>query len=137
MLMRLLLLIGLLALADVASAQTAIPCYITSAGSTNATSCKASTAHLLGYDLINTTTTIYYLRLYNLAAAPTCSSSTGFVRTIPIPPASASGGAGGVARSLPNGEVYGTGLAFCLTGGGSSTDNTNAATGVYVNLDYK
>lgn len=30
-----------------------------------------------------------------------------------------------------------TGLGFCLTGGGSSTDNTNAATGVYVTLNYK
>jgi hypothetical protein len=32
---------------------------------------------------------------------------------------------------------YTTGIAFCFTGGGSSTDNTNAATGVYLTLYYK
>lgn len=112
-------------------------CYLTSGASNNATNCKNAAGQLYGYDLINTTTTIYYLRIYNLSASPTCSSATGFVRTIPIPPASAAGGAGGIARSLAVGEAYGTGLGFCLTGGGSSTDNTNAATGVYVTLNYK
>lgn len=108
-----------------------------SAASTNATSVKASAGVLAGMNLINTTTTIYYLRMYNLAAAPTCSSATGFVRTWPIPPAAASGGAGGIAVHLPiNGTAFGTGIAFCLTGGPTSTDNTNAATGVFVNLDY-
>lgn len=109
-------------------------CYITSAASTNATNCKASAGQLYGFDLVNTTGTIYYLRLYNLSSSPTCSSATGFVRTIPIP-ASTTGA--GIARSIPVGEAYGTGLGFCLTGGGSSTDNTNAATGVYVTLNYK
>lgn len=108
-----------------------------SAASTNATSVKASAGVLAGMNLINTTTTIYYLRMYNLAAAPTCSSATGFVRTWPIPPAAASGGAGGIAVHLPvNGSAFSTGIAFCLTGGPTSTDNTNAATGVFVNLDY-
>lgn len=109
-------------------------CYITSAASTNATNCKASAGQLYGFDLVNTTATVYYLRLYNSSSAPTCSSATGFVRTIPIP-ASTTGA--GIARSIPVGEAYGTGIGFCLTGGGSSTDNTNAATGVYVTLNYK
>lgn len=109
-------------------------CYITSAASTNATNCKASAGQLYGFDLVNTTATVYYLRLYNLATSPTCSSATGFVRTIPIPAATTGAG---IARSIPVGEAYGTGLGFCLTGGGSSTDNTNAATGVYVSLNYK
>jgi hypothetical protein len=34
-------------------------------------------------------------------------------------------------------QAYGTGIGFCITGGGSSTDNTNAATGVYVTIGYK
>ena len=29
--------------------------------------------------------TLYYLRLYDLQLAPTCSSATGFIRSIPIP----------------------------------------------------
>lgn len=113
------------------------PCYIPSAASTNATNCKASAGQLYGYEIFNTTATAYYLRLYNLSSAPTCSSATGFVRSIPVPPYSAAGGVGGVVIDKSNGEAYGTGLGFCLTGGGSSTDNTNAATGVYVTLNYK
>lgn len=128
--------IGNAGIVPVTSGGTSV-CYLTSAASTNSTNCKASAGQLYGYDLVNTTTTIYYLRIYNSSGAPTCSSATGFIRTIPVPPAAAAGGAGGVARSLAVGEAYGTGLGFCLTGGGSSTDNTNAATGVYVTLNYK
>ncbi len=114
------------------------PYGLQSAASTNSTTVKASAGVLYGMNLINTTTTIYYLRTYDAASAPTCSSATNFVRSWPIPPAAAAGGAGGVAVSLPvTGTQYSTGISFCLTGGGSSTDNTNAATGVYVNLDYK
>ena len=109
-------------------------CYITSAATTNATNCKASAGQLYGYEAVNTTATLYYLRLYNLASAPTCSSATGFIRTIPIP-ASTTGA--GIQRSIDIGEAYGTGIGFCLTGGGSSTDNTSAATGVYLTLNYK
>lgn len=109
-------------------------CYLSSAATTNATNCKASAGQIYGYDLVNTTATLYYLRLYNLSASPTCSSATGFIRTIPVP-ASATGA--GIARDIAQGEAYGTGIGFCLTGGGSSTDNTSAATGVYVSIHFK
>lgn len=109
-----------------------------SAASTNATNVKASAGVIKAMNLINTTTTIYYLRMYNLATSPTCSSATGFVRTWPVPPAGAAGGAGGIAINLgAGGTTFSTGIAFCLTGGPTSTDNTNAATGVFVNLDYQ
>lgn len=111
----------------------ATPCYITSAASTNSTNCKASAGNLYTVSAVNTTGTPYYLRLYNLAAAPTCSSATGFIETIPVP-ASATGA--GVVRDVSVGEAFGTGIGFCLTGGGSSTDATNAATGVYLTLLY-
>ncbi len=117
-----------------ATAGGASACYLTSAATTNATNCKASAGQIYGYDLINTTSTLYYLRLYNLGAAPTCSSATGFIRTIPIP-ASTTGA--GVERDIAVGEAYGTGIGFCLTAGGSSTDNTAAATGVYISIQYK
>lgn len=113
----------------------AAPCYITSAASTNATNCKASAGNLYGVEVINTTSTLYYLRLYNLGSAPTCSSATGFVRTIPIPHNTGTGA--GIANFYSVGEEYSTGIGFCLTGGGASTDNTNAATGVYVTLQTK
>lgn len=110
------------------------PCYLSSAATTNATNCKASAGQLYGFDLVNTTGTLYYLRLYNLAAAPTCSSATGFIRSIPIP-ASTTGA--GITRDIAAGEAYSTGLGFCLTGGGGTTDNTAAGTGVFVSLNYK
>lgn len=112
-------------------------CYLSSGASTNATNCKNGAGNVYLYRPINTTTTTYFLRMYNLTTAPTCSSATGYVETIPVPPASVTGGAGGIAVDQVVGEAFSTGIAFCLTGGGSSTDNTNAATGVYVALLYK
>lgn len=109
-------------------------CYLTSAATTNATNCKASAGNLYEIHVTNTTTTNYFLRLYNLAAAPTCSSATGFIETVPALGASANGGING-RMSYP--QAFSTGIGFCLTGGGSSTDNTNAATGVYITILYK
>lgn len=108
--------------------------YLSSAASTNATSVKGSAGTVYGYNLINTTSTLYYLRMYNLSSAPTCSSSTGFVQSIPIP-ASTSGAGVQIQKNI--GQAFTTGIAFCLTGGAGSTDNTNAATGVFVDILYK
>jgi hypothetical protein len=109
-------------------------CALVSAASTNSTNCKASAGNFYGFRIVNTTATLYYLRMYNLASAPTCSSSTGWVESIPIPASTT--GAGIVAINL-HGENYSTGIGYCFTGGASSTDNTNAATGVYGRLFYK
>lgn len=109
-----------------------------SAASTNSTNVKNAAGVLYGMNLINTTTTIYYLRMYDSASAPTCSSATNFSRTWPVPPGVSSGQAGGVAAKLPEmGVQFSAGISFCLTGGPTSTDNTSAATGVFINLDYK
>jgi hypothetical protein len=110
-------------------------CFVSSAASTNSTSCKGSAGQIYHVELVNTTSTLYYLRLYNSSSAPTCSSATGFIRTIPIPHGTGAGA--GISGDYAMGEAYGTGIGFCLTGGGSSTDNTNAATGVYVTVLYK
>ena len=114
-----------------------LECAIVSAASTNATNCKASAGNMYGYELYNTTTTVYYLRLYNASSGPTCSSATGFIRSIPVVPAQTAGLVGGqvVNFNLPVG--YATGIGFCLTGGSSSTDNTNAATGIFGAIRYK
>lgn len=110
------------------------PFHGTSAASTNATSVKASRATLCTLQIVNTTATIYYFRMYDLATAPTCSSATGAVHSWPVP-ASTTGG--GISIPLaPYGENFAAGLAFCVTGGGGDTDNTNAATGVYWNGSY-
>lgn len=112
-------------------------CNILSAASTNATSCKGSAGNFYGFEIYNTTTTVYYLRLYNTASAPTCSSSTGFIRSIPIPPAGSAGQVGGIVSNLVFPTNYGTGIGYCITGGSSSTDNTNAATGIFGEVRYE
>jgi hypothetical protein len=112
-------------------ADVATPFFLASAASTNSTNVKNAAGTLHMVHVTNTTATIYYLRLYNLSAAPTCSSATGFVRSIPIP----AGQPNGYAVFV--GETFGTGIGFCYTGGGSSTDNTSAATGSYISLDYR
>lgn len=110
---------------------------VVTTASTNCTSVKGSAAQLVGFELYNTTTTAYYLRLYNTASAPTANSATGFIRSIPIPPAAAAGQVGGAI--LPNGAgvAYATGLGYCITGGSSSTDNTNAAVGIFGAIKYR
>lgn len=112
-------------------ADVSTPYFLTSAASTNSTNVKNAAGTLHMVFVTNTTGTVYYLRLYNLSAAPTCSSATGFVRSVPVFGTSANG------YAVAIGETFGTGIGFCLTGGGSSTDNTNAATGVYVSLSYR
>lgn len=111
--------------------------YTAAGASTNSTSVKGSAGTVYGYSLTNTTATIYYLRMYNSSSAPTCNSATGYVATIPIPPASAAGGAGGREITKNIGQAFTTGVGFCITGGSSSTDNTNAAAGVFVEILYK
>ena len=123
------------AVADITNAVS--ECAIVSAATTNATVCKASAGNVYGYELYNTTTTIYYLRLYNLASGPTCSSATGFIRSIPIVPASAAGGSGGQIVNFNTPVGYSTGISFCLTGLPASTDTTNAAVGILGAIRYK
>lgn len=121
--------------AEATTANSALTSYLTSAASTNSTSVKGSAGNLYGISIINTTSTLYYLRMYNSSSAPTCSSATGFIESIPAPHNTGNGG--GISRSWATPQGYTTGIGFCLTGGGSSTDNTNAATGVYITVLYK
>jgi len=107
--------------------------YTAAGASTNATLVKAEPGVIRSITATNTTSTNYYLRLYNLAAAPTCSSATGFVETIPIFGAAANGG--GIQISSIS-SSYSTGIGFCITGGAGSTDNTNAAVGVFVTIRF-
>lgn len=120
--------------ATATTTDTTATCYLTSAATANSTNCKASAGNVYGIYIINTTSTNYFLRMYNSASAPTCSSATGFVEAIPALGAAANGG--GISR-MQVAQAFATGVGFCLTGGGSSTDNTSAATGVYVTILYK
>lgn len=105
--------------------------------STNSTNVLNAAGTVYHYSLSNTTTTIYYLRMYNRASAPTCSSATGFVESIPIPPAGAAGQAGGRERIMNIGQAFPTGISYCITASSGSTANDAAAAGVFVTILYK
>lgn len=111
------------------------PAPVVSAATTNATSVKANAGRLLGIHVLNTTATLQYIRFYDLAAAPTCSSATGHAFSMPIP--ASTSGAGIDMNFGPSGIAFTTGIAYCITGGPTSTDNTAAIVGSYGVLTYK
>lgn len=123
--------------ATATAAAAASVCNILSAASNNTTNCKNAAGNLYGFEFWNTTTTVYYLRLYNLSTSPTCSSATGFIRSIPIPPAASAGLVGGAVNNYVVPVNFSTGIGYCITGGSSSTDNTNAAVGIFGEIRYK
>lgn len=133
---------GLVQLVDSAGNEIVVPTagnthYDAADASTNSTNVEASSGTIFGISLSSTATTVYYLRLYNLASAPTCSSATGFVESIPIPPAAAAGQVGGREIQYNIGKAFSTGISYCITASSSSTANDNAAAGVFVSILWK
>lgn len=104
-----------------------------SAASTNATSLKASAGTLYGLVAINTTATVYYLKLYDKASAPTVGTDVP-VQTYPI--AASTSGAGEVIP-FPVGGAFSNGIAWALTAAAADADTGVAATGVTINFQYK
>ena len=100
--------------------------------SNNATLVKNSAGEWCVLSPINTSTSIGYLKLYDSSSSPTCSSATNLKHVYPVPPAQASGQAGGFTLPMPSGEQYSNGLAYCVVGGGLDTDNSNAPTGIFI-----
>jgi hypothetical protein len=103
-----------------------------SAATTNSTLVNAGPTLLKMLVSVNTTTTLYYLKLYNKATAPTCGTDTP-LWTVPVPYGASNAG-GGVAIPAPDGLQFPLGLGLCLTGGIADNDTTSAATGVAINL---
>lgn len=113
-----------------------IPVKYDSAASTNATRVKATAGAVDQVTLINTTTTLYYLKFYDKGSAvPTCNSDT--VRhKVPVPYGTSNSG-GGAVVPFPLGIRFNLGIGFCLTGGLADSDNSNAATGVVINVAFR
>jgi hypothetical protein len=112
------------------------PSHYLSAANTNATLVLGRPTALYTLTAINTTATIYYLKLYDKATAPTCGTDTP-VATYPLlaEPAAGTGVALVIARAT--GAGFNLGLGFCLVGGIADNDTSNAATGVAINLEYR
>lgn len=98
--------------------------HIVSAATTNATVVKASAGRVLGWNLINTTASIQYVKLHNQATTPT--AGTGVVRTIGIP-------ANGVREMVIGGGIaFTTGIAMTIVTGSADTDATATTLGAVV-----
>lgn len=124
------------ALAQVSTTASSTPYHYTSAASTNSTLVSTGAHTLYALTITGLNTTAAYVRLYDSAAAPTCSSATGAVHSyLVIGSATTQGGL--VVPIGAAGEAYLNGLGFCITGGPTDTDNTAAVAGVLVNASYK
>jgi len=91
---------------------------INAAATTNATNVKASAGQVYGWCLTNAAAALRYVRLFNLATAPTVGTSTP-TQTIIL---AANGGE--VCQSFDFGIVYATGIAFDITGANGDSDAT-------------
>lgn len=103
---------------------------VVSAASTNATLVKAAPGAIAGYFFTNQHATDWgWLKLYNLAVAPTVGTSVPTL-TFGLPP----GGAANIDLTGAKGEgiAFGTGIALALTGDEDDADNTNVAAGALV-----
>jgi hypothetical protein len=93
------------------------PSRVKAAGSTNATSLKASAGAVFGYALYNNTSSAKYFKFYNKASAPTVGSDTPLFDVI-IP---ASGGAN---IEWSTGIPFSTGIAYAITNAVGDSDTT-------------
>ncbi|RYD57297.1 MAG: hypothetical protein EOP56_08280 [Sphingobacteriales bacterium] len=110
------------------------PYRLISAANDNASVIKQGTGQLHMLTVINTSATLYYLKLYDKAGTPTASDVP--VHTYPIP--AGTSGNGFILSSGSFGEQYNTGIAFRITSGGSDADTGACAAGaVYLNARYK
>jgi hypothetical protein len=113
----------------------ATPGHFLSAATNNSTSVKGSAGTLYTLEVVQTTTTLGDLRLYDSAAAPTCSSATGVVKNYAVQSNATSPGF--IINFGPAGITFANGIGICLTGAVSDSDNTSFVTGVQVNYSFK
>ena len=104
--------------------------HLVAAGSTNATSVKASAGQVYTVDVFNKAATPRYVKFHNTAGAPT--AGTGVVRTVGVQ--------AGVARNVvfPGGLAFSTGIAMTLVTGIADSDATAVtAEDLVVDVGYK
>lgn len=103
-----------------------------SAANDNSTLVAAGKHNLYQITAINTTATIYYLKFYDKATAPTCGTDTP-VLVLPVPFGQSSAG-GGFTMPMPVGARFLQGVGFCLVAGIANNNDDNAATGIAINI---
>lgn len=131
-----LIIVGLLALLLCWSpSEAARPIKFDSAATTNSVLVRGGNAKIFTIVLVNTTTTLYYLKLYDVSAAPTCASDE-VKWKVPIPFGSSNAG-GGAIIPISDGLDFDRGAGMCITANSADNDNTAAATGIAVSFAVK
>lgn len=131
---KLILALAFALLATPAFAQ-AVPQKYDSASGTNSTLVRAGGVQLNLIAATNSTATVYYLKIYDLAVAPTCGTSVPVLKfAIPV---AAAGGQLTVPAANLGGLQFFNGVGFCLTGLIADSDTTTAAAGVTLNFGVK
>jgi hypothetical protein len=110
---RTLLAAFALALATTVAFAQSAPLKILSATGTNSNLIHAGQTLLKALLVVNTTSTEYYLKLYDKATAPTCGTDTP-LWTVPIP--STSTDQPPVVLGSSDGLMFPLGLGLCITG---------------------
>jgi len=95
---------------------------VNSAASTNGANVKASAANVYGLSVHNASASTKYVRLFNLATAPTVGTSVP-IMVVAVPATSSK-----EIEFVPA-LRFSTGLAVAITGGAAATDNTAVAAG--------
>lgn len=119
-------LLGLMLASSAAHAQSSPKKYL-SAASTNSNLVQTGKSSLRAGVVVNTTATVYYLKLYDKSTSPTCGTDVP-KWTVPL--------TANAVTPLPvsDGLQFYLGLGFCITAGIADNDVANAAVGVAVNL---
>jgi hypothetical protein len=95
----------------------------TSSGTTNATSVATAAADIFSIWVYNGNAAVRYLKIYNLAVAPTVGTSVP-VLVIPLPPSQLT------QVSWAKGLYLSTGLAYALTTGAATSDTAAVGTDI-------
>jgi hypothetical protein len=101
-----------------------VPKYVASAASTNSAFIKNGPGNVGGIFAQSTSATVMYVRFYDSASAPTCSSSTNFVGSVAVWPTSQTNG-----FMIPAGFQMLNGISYCITANAANNDNNAATTG--------
>jgi hypothetical protein len=109
-----------------ALAQGGSPVKFLSLATNNATLVKAGPVTVLVVAPVNTTATVYFLKLYDKSTAPVCGTDIP-KWTLPLPATSKE-------PISTDGLLFSLGFGFCLVGGIADSDNSAAAIGVALNF---
>lgn len=104
--------------------------HLVSAGSTNATSVKASAGQLYGYYIFNANASARKVAFHNTSGTPTAGSSIFFSIVIPA--------SSGANVEFANGIAFSSGIGITTVTGTADNDATGVASGdLIINLFYK